>query len=670
MLEKVQVLTIYALVGLSIALWPILIRFMPATYGVPRGLAKFSGANSVLAVLFCLFFIATPLLIAFSTTSSLPIVALVVVCALIAIRLAFHQRRFALMTAMYTFAALLLTITLPWWRRGQLTWLEVILFTAIMLIVIEIIQKTPLWPIKLWVKSAQNVVFLIIVIALSFVTSQLHDEPLLIAWHHWGAYIGPSELLLAGARLFLDIPAQYGLGPTLMIASVCGQNCWVGMYYLVGSATALFAIFIAYIALGILAKGGGNSGIPRWLVLALCVICCFFWAGNPSNVSLPLAFPSQSGLRFLPILVLVTVLIQIDNQLQNKTYATVIGHVGWCLVTLWSPESGFYATCVWWPYYLLLQCTKSKSQGEIIASFFRALGVLLLVAACLVAIFVTAYKLVYGTLPIASTLFIYALNPPGPLPIDFNGTIWFFISLVALAFINNWQIFKQSGNTALFRRGFLLLLLAYSTFSYFLGRSHDNNILNIAPFMLLVLLHCFSTSAAHTSRAIATALLAALIGWSSTFGWYAWHPSSERLSNIAFDPSWVNAAISDGKLGTANLTVVYSPFPDDATRALEEIQRDTLEPATVVVNTWNGLSSTNSEAVWSGFHGPANIAMFPSATRRIFLTRTANTLRRSGWLIISQSQLHSALIADFDSVYLRTAERDFGTFHAIRYVPQ
>jgi len=29
-----------------------------------------------------------------------------------------------------------------------------------------------------------------------------------------------------------------------------------------------------------------------------------------------------------------------------------------------------------------------------------------------------------------------------------------------------------------------------------------------------------------------------------------------------------------------------------------------------------------------------------------------------------------ALIADFDSVYIRTAERDFGTFHAIRYVPQ
>jgi|GEM_PF-2817361 len=59
MLEKIQVLTIYALFGLLIALWPIFIRFMPAIYEAPRGFAKFLSVNSVLAALFGLFFTAT-----------------------------------------------------------------------------------------------------------------------------------------------------------------------------------------------------------------------------------------------------------------------------------------------------------------------------------------------------------------------------------------------------------------------------------------------------------------------------------------------------------------------------------------------------------------------------------------------------------------------------------
>ena len=667
MLEKIQVLTIYALFGLSIALWPIFIRFMPAIYEAPRGFAKFSIVNFVLAVLFGLFFIATPLLIVFSTTISLPIVALVIVCALIAIKLAFHQRQFAPMTALYIFAALLLTITLPWWRRGQLTWLEVILFTAIMLIVIEIIQKTPLRPIKLWVKSAQNIAFLIIVIALSFVTSQLHEETLLVAWHHWGAYIGPSELLLAGARIFLDIPAQYGLGPTLMIASACGHSCWEGMYYLVGGTTIVFTILIVYLALDITHKADNQRGISRSLVLILCIVCCFFWAGYPANISLPLSFPSAGGLRFLPALALMTLLIRFDSKLQNEKNFAYYGHFGWCMTALWSPESGFYATCIWWPYYMLLRTSNSKNCTEMIINLSKATAALLLVAIGLVAFFITAYWLIYSAIPNSSTFFAYALNPPGPLPIDPNGAIWLFITVVILASLNNWYMFKHSGNTILFRREFLLLLFTYSTFSYFLGRSHDNNILNIMPFMLLLLLHIFSTSTVRSIRLTTATLLAALLGWSITFGWDAWVQPSGKLNTIEFNTSWTSALNFDIKPDQAH--TAYAPFPKDAARALSEIQRDWLEPVTIV-SSLNGLASTDAAAVWSAFHGPANIVLFPSATRRRFLAQTAGTLKRSGWLVISRTELHSSLLADFDSVYTRTDELDFGTFYAIRFSPK
>lgn len=119
---------------------------------------------------------------------------------------------------------------------------------------------------------------------------------------------------------------------------------------------------------------------------------------------------------------------------------------------------------------------------------------------------------------------------------------------------------------------------------------------------------------------------------------------------------------------TRAINMVNAPFPDDTARALSETQRDTREPVTVI-SSWNGLPSTNAEAVWSAFHGPANIVLFPSAMRRRFLTQTAGALERSGWLIIPHSELRGTLIADFDIVYSRTEVRDSGSVLAIRYAP-
>ena len=666
MIEKIQVLVIYALTGLLIALWPILIRFAP-TFKTPPDPKKFLSARVMLAVMVVLALILVPVLITFSTATSPPLIALVSTCAIIAITLSFHWGKFMPMTAICIFAALLLTITLLWWHRGQLTWLEVIVFTILVLVVMEINRHTESRTIGQWTKAIQNLGFLLGTGLLSFVTTQLHDERLLVAWHHWSAYIGPSELVLAGARLFLDIPAQYGLGPTLIIASVCGHSCWEGMYYLVGVATILYAIVIAYLALSINHENDSKRGMPRWLVLVLTVTCCFFWAGYPENISLSLVYPSAGALRFLPALFLVTLLIRADHQFQNERRFSIWGHISWCVAALWSPESGFYATCVWWPYFILLRASKSNDLCETTVCLFRAFAELLLVAIGLVAVFNSAFWMIYRTTPSISTFFAYALNPPGPLPIDPNGSIWFFIAIVILASINNWQSFQQKGNTPSFRRGLLLLLLTYSTFSYYLGRSHDNNILNIMPFIFLVLLQIFSTSTVNSVRTIAALLLASLVGWSSTFGWKAWLLPSQKLRNIEFDPSWAHSTITDMAINQP--PAAHAPFPADAIKAISEIQRSTAEPVTVI-SSWNGLASTNADSVWSAFHGPANILNFPSATRRKFLANTAITLKRSGWLIVPQSALNSALVQDFDAVYNRTVERDFETFHAIRYAPK
>lgn len=667
MFEKIQVLAIYAFIGLLIALWPIMIRLIPERSGAFFGESKFQQFQSAVAILFVLISTSIPIFVVFSTSTSAPLIALVGLCGLIAVGSAFHRRDFIPINAAYIFAALLLSVTLPWWKRGQLTWLEIFLFSATVLVVIAITRKSIVDQTLSSVKLIQNATFLVVIAVLSFVTTQLHDETLFTTWHHWGAYIGPSELLLAGARLFLDIPAQYGLGPTLIIASACGQNCWEGMYYIVGSSTIIFATLIAYLALSMTNEKISVDCIPRWLVLALCIVCCFLWGGYPAHLSLPLSYPSSGGLRFLPAIAFVTLLIRFDYNFQNKDGQAKWGHFAWCLASLWSPESGFYATCIWWPYYLLLRSSQARNDHELGIHLFKAVITLLMVTLGLVTVFTTIYWVIYHALPSAQTFFAYALNPPGPLTIDPNGTIWFFVAVIVLSVFHNWHTFQCDGNTPLFRRGFVLLLLTYSTFSYFLGRSHDNNILNILPFIFLLLLNIYGTSAKYLARTIAATLLATLIGWSYTINWDSWFESDGRLNTFEFNSRWINNVFKENKDSKGQRK--DWPFPDDAIRALSEIHRNTDEPVTVV-SSWSGIASTNPEQVWSAFHGPANIVLFPSATRRRFLLNTAITIKRSGWLIIPQSELRGTLVADFDSVYRRSLERDYGAFHAIRFAPR
>ena len=189
------------------------------------------------------------------------------------------------------------------------------------------------------------------------------------------------------------------------------------------------------------------------------------------------------------------------------------------------------------------------------------------------------------------------------------------------------------------------------------------------PFMLLVLLNVQVTSIHYPLRATAMVLLATLLGWTSTFELASQAKPRKGLNAIEFNPSWVSAVISAYRQDADQFDP--APFPPDAARALSAIQHDTGEPVTILPDwNWNGLSATSSAAVWSAFHSPANLALFRSETRRTYLAKTAQTLKRSGWLVVPNTKSRNVLIDDFDYAYTRTEERDFGAYRAIRYQPK
>ena len=190
----------------------------------------------------------------------------------------------------------------------------------------------------------------LVAVVMSFTTGVLSTPEIKItAWHHWGAYIGPAELTLSGARIFYDFPAQYGFGPTLLIASACGNNCWIAMYFIAGGAALAFALLGFFI---IQRPAGQNPGGARH-DRRRNRLGFLLWVGYPPLVSSALVTPSITGLRFLPVLALVAMMMWSEGDAKLQPHWTKFGFAIFAVGALWSPESLFMSSFAWGPYYCL-----------------------------------------------------------------------------------------------------------------------------------------------------------------------------------------------------------------------------------------------------------------------------------------------------------------------------
>jgi hypothetical protein len=571
-----------------------------------------------------------------------------------------------------TLLACIVSATLPWWRRQQpsieITSSELLFFAVLLLVAASVLlSRRP----TLKTNRVEEVTFIGIYVAItayfSFsLASTAEPGAMLTLWHHWGAYIGPSELILSGARLFHDIPAQYGAGPTLLLAFACGEDCWVNAYWVVGVTTFAYSMLIGAMA-RIVSPGGRYRNM---LLLLLCIVTCTFWIAYPPAASSPNVTPSTSGMRFLPVVMMAAWIIFTGKKFTELRI--IVGHSLWVIGSLWSPESAFYVTAVWWPVYLF-DCSASNSQGARFAALMRAFGRLIALATGTVSIVLLVYYAAYGVFPVSSYIIAYMLYPPGPMPINPHGTIWYFGFQMALSVCVSWVTWRASGDSTRFRRSFTLQLLAFATFAYYLGRSHDNNLLNLLPFVMLVLLDCLASSSGIFARKATAFSLASLLAWLAVFGWQSWLASYQtmRLTDYGFFATRALLDYSDSstaanmakRIGVGNTKQI-----DQTSQLMEQLSKRG-EPF-MVLDQFLVLQPKYPAKPWSAINGPANFAYIPSSMRREFLVRTANQLGRDGWLIVARDYDSSVWLADFDSAYDRTERIDLDAAYAIRFKPK
>ncbi len=486
----------------------------------------------------------------------------------------------------------------------------------------------------------------------------------MMAWHHWGAFVSPAYPLLAGGVPFRDFPVQYGMGPTLLIAAACGSNCWTGLYWLTVVGNALYLAVCGWSAL-LLTRAMGRGA--RLFALAALTFAMLVWAGYPCDWGGAIMTPSVGGLRFLPLALLAALIlfIELGNPARALEAAlprglALAGHALWLLGLAWSPEAGFFATLIWWPWLALRRADAADTFGGAWLALARggAIGAAAVIAGY--AALGLLSRAVYGDWVSPGEFLLYLRFPPGRLPFNLYGPMWFILAAMLLGAL----AIRNSQAGAKRRALCVCLLTAVATSSYFVSRSFDNNVFNLLPSLVLLLLATQAAAPTALGGGFLRASLAAMIGLSSAMHFLPWTLARDTpgLAGLQLGPAALVSRLALHGGDPAPLA------PREAVRLYTDLRRETGE-AVLLFDGKLMMPTADPAPAWTGVNNPANFVPLPPEVIRHYVQRGAQQFRRPGWLIVANSG-SARWLSLFDAGYAPGDIRRLGNYTAYRLVPR
>ncbi len=492
-------------------------------------------------------------------------------------------------------------------------------------------------------------------IGMGLLTAPLNSVHLgTMAWHHWSAYLSPVESLLAGGVPYRDFPVQYGMGPTLLLASACGQNCWAGLYQVTLVANA---VYFASLACCVLLLTRHMTRGMRILAVAAMFCAALLWTGYPIDVVGPTLTPSVGGLRFLTISLLLLHILYAERSQKRRD---AIGHLIWFADVLWSPETAYFGTLIWWPYLAL---RNGNALEKPVAALCKGAltGALALVAAVVGAFLI--FRVSYGVwLPVESLL-AYINNPPGALPANPYGPIWIALVAVLIAAI----ILTQHRTTAQTRMLYATVLGLLGAGTYYLSRSHDNNVLNLLPFVILTLLAAYAVITSSDQPltkfvgGFVTIMLSATVAGTATFGTASWDEA--RRDDAAT------------QIGGAPLITRFAPTPSDRHPMLDRgavnalVYLRTRTSGSVVFISRQGVMPAHAPGKsWTSVNSVINFAPLPHPMIEHYIRQGAAAFKKPGWIVVENDGFSEWPLM-FESAYHVVEMKRFGEYTAYYMVP-
>lgn len=520
-------------------------------------------------------------------------------------------------------------------------------------------------------KNAKNKVILwtliiffsVIAAALNFSTSFFEQWGVNLNnhFHHWGAFISAAKSLDAGLAIFKDFPTQYGLGPTLLIALASRFFGWVsGMFYAVGLLQFCYWVSLNIIAFKLIENIKSGKYLSYSLLLLMNTLSCYFWIPDPAQLYSNQT-PSLGGARYFPATFFVAILLSLDLYPQSFSKNKVwVMHAMWSVCALWSIESAFYASLIWWPYYAYIGLSANSSLRSKFRSIYQSIVELLLLAVALIISFLVIYWLIYRTLPELAVFTAFVDNVPGPLLIDFTGRFIFaasvfFISLNTLIFL-----YQKYNDSKEFHNLFVTTLLAYAAFSYYIGRSADYNILPIIPFFSLMLLSMCPLVFPRFIRFFSITLLSLMMCWA---GVNQYNKDFSRLYLFDFNGKTLDAKFQKYR---------EDPLMSNLGRAIAYISKNYNESA-IVIDPAHTITVSGNQVQWNSYNNIATYEYLPVEMQKKFIEQSKKKLMKAGWILVHKDMeisFNSYILDLFSNAYNHNEALIFGDYKAFRFTPK
>lgn len=570
------------------------------------------------------------------------------------------------LTALGGLAALPLIAPVTWWKPDMALGLPQ---SVAFLIVGVLAAALPRLPFRATgIPAAPVLATLLALAAIAALLMGQFDSPLRFwwIWHHWGAYVAPAEAMLGGGVPFHEFPVQYGMGPTLLISALGRKDLWFGLYRATALSNALYLLVLAA------SVGLALRKSPRGLaLLAILAIACavLLWTGYPPEESGPMLAPSVDGMRFLPLALLIFAIL-LGEAVERPV--TALGYVVWLCSLAWSPEAGVYATIVWFPYLALREAQRrgANTPGAVAWAALRGAAIAAASLAAGIAILTLMFRVGFGDWPSASGFLTYIRTPPGILPPNPLGPIWLALATLAIG-----AVALARADARGLRTGTACLLGLVAAGSYYLGRSHDNNVLNLFPFVVLLIAAALSVPLPSILEGFSRMALVGVVAWPATFGFQSSIVGTESDSAIAIGPGRLLdrfKLVTPDSWALLDAALTYQPgrhaASADAGAALAWLAKHGAGPP-LVINQAMILPRYAGGPEWTGVNNLANFDLLPREVIARFIQNGAASYNRQGWLLVDREQPGDWLEL-FGSAYEVTEERAFGGYSAYRLIPK
>ncbi|QDV35475.1 hypothetical protein [Tautonia plasticadhaerens] len=461
------------------------------------------------------------------------------------------------------------------------------------------------------------------------------------AFYHWGAIVGPAELVRRGGWLLWDTPSQYGFLSTLAIAWTPGENVWRSFYLL--NATLTFASSsVLFLALRMFRTGPLN--LPFALAVTLAAVFMIPGWPIPESPAGPQVAPAVGAFRFAWCSALIAVLIAEWRAGTRPAWdrgIPIVGCACWLLGVLWSCESAVYCSVIWGPAYLVMCRRRALARvpeaGRPGARFrawaaWAAVPVLLLGAT--IGLISAYYVARLGHPPDWRAFAEYVLAMRAiAMPVDPGGIVLTLLLAFGLLSVIV-AATARGGDLGALGLGLGAWGLLWSGGSYFVGRSHEVNGSNISPLVVLavaaglLLLRRGGPALARIAPMVRLAAAPLLIG----------------LLTVGFGvEGGLESQISAIRRGYRRGVERLLPAADEALAGL--LDEAGVAPSEPVTIAWEGLCvmparrSTGPRpiVVHEAWTAPFMLyVLLPEDRQQVYLRRLAGRHAEGGWLVVQK----------------------------------